>query len=285
MKKLKLIFILTIGLLLAVTIDLYPYFANIHNNKVNEQLIVEYEENISGISNDELEAEYAKAVAYNENLFATASKMQILPNEEEYESLLNLTNTEDGGIMAELIIPKIDLDLSVSHYTTEEVLQTFIGHVEVSSLPVGGINTHAILTGHRGLPSATLFSKLDELEIGDMFYIKVLGKTLAYQVAEIETVSPEELNDVVIEEGRDLVTLMTCTPYGVNTDRLLVTGERIEIEDQEAEEKIESEISDTNPFAPDYMLLYLAGGEVLAYFILLYFVIKKRGVNQNEEET
>lgn len=146
-------------------------------------------------------------------------------DDPEYESLLDVSS---DGMMGTIDIDKIDVHLPIYHYTTDDVLSKGIGHLYGSSLPVGGTNSHAVLTGHRGLPSMMLFTDLDQLESGDTFVINILGQKLTYQVFRIDVVLPEEINDLAIQEGQDLVSLVTCTPYGVNTHRLIVTGERIE---------------------------------------------------------
>lgn len=137
--------------------------------------------------------------------------------------------------MARIEIPKINVDLPIYHGVSESVLSKGVGHLRSGSLPVGGESTHAALSGHRGLPSSKLFTRLDELEKGDLFYIDVLGRTLAYRICDIQTTDPQDTDLLEIQEGRDLVTLITCTPYGINTKRLLITGERAAYEKQEKE--------------------------------------------------
>lgn len=151
---------------------------------------------------------------------------------ENYESLLDVSG---NGIMATLEIPKIDVDLPVYHGTDDSVLSIGAGHLEGTSLPVGGESTHAVLSGHRGLPSSKLFTRLDELVKGDLFYLHVLDQTLAYQVEKIEVVEPDEVDALQIEADKDLVSLVTCTPYGLNTHRLIVTGHRVPYKEKQKE--------------------------------------------------
>lgn len=148
---------------------------------------------------------------------------------------MDCLNIAGDGIMGIVEIPKIDIKLPIYHTTREDVLQVAAGHLEGSSLPVGGASTHAVISAHRGLPSASLFTDLDKLEEGDHFLIHVLNETLCYEVDKISVVKPEETSGLAVEEGKDLVTLLTCTPYGVNTERLLVRGHRVEYVEQEVE--------------------------------------------------
>ena len=167
---------------------------------------------------------------YNERLARENPQLSDAFSQEEkkpdsaYNHILNM---EESGVMGALEIPKISLYLAIYHGTSQEVLEKGIGHIEGSSIPIGGKNTHAVLTGHRGLPSAELFSNLDQMERNDEFYIHILGKTLAYRVFNVETVRPEETGHLAIARGQDRVTLVTCTPYGINTHRLLVHARRV----------------------------------------------------------
>lgn len=164
-----------------------------------------------------LNDEYSKALKYNENLFLGMEK-------EDYDTILNYASTQ---IMATIQIPVIDVDLAIYHGTSDEVLNRGIGHFEFSSLPSGGKNSHCILTGHRGLPNAKLFTRLDELKKKDRIYIHICKKTLTYEVVDCFVVEPEEILNMGIEKNRDLLSLVTCTPYGINTKRLVVQAKRI----------------------------------------------------------
>lgn len=167
------------------------------------------------------------ARAYNEEL-ATCDYRWRLTDEQkaDYEAQLDVTGE---GVMGYVDIPKIDVELPIYHGTSEAVLTVGVGHIEGSSLPVGGVGTHAVISGHRGLPSATLFTDIDQLAEGDVFYLRVLDEVLAYEVDQILTVEPDDLSALAIEEDKDLCTLVTCTPYGINTHRLLVRGHRTEV--------------------------------------------------------
>ena len=192
-----------------------------------------------------------------------------------YEDLLDLNG---DGMMGYIVIPKMNVELPIYHTVEERVLQSGVGHMESSSLPVGGPSTHAALSGHRGLPSAKLFTDLDQMEVGDQFYIKVLGETLAYEVHEVETVLPTETESLAIQAGEDLVTLITCTPYGINSHRLLVHAHRIPYEPQ-MEEAIEQVGGFLNIPLP-YLALIIALA-VLAVFVI---VLKVRTMRRDRRE-
>ena len=183
--------------------------------------------------------------------------------QEQYEELLNLSGT---GIMGYIEIPQIDCKLPIYHGTEAAVLQIAIGHINGSSLPVGGPGTHTILSGHRGLPSARLFSRLDELETGDRFMLHVLDETLTYEVDQIRIVLPDELDELSIEEGQDLCTLVTCTPYGINTHRLLVRGHRVENDATAQEVRV---TADAMQIEPLYIAPIVAAPLLLILLILL----------------
>lgn len=208
---------------------LYPTVSNLIAEHQQLDAIGEYQGDVVELTDEEMEAEWAAAREYNENLagdpvhdpFVMGSGYA-LP--ENYEEVLNVN---DDGIMGYLEIPKIDLMLPIYHGTSEEVLEKGVGHIDYTSLPIGGESTHSVLSAHRGLPSAELFTRLDEMEIGDVFYVTVLDETHAYEVDQIQVVEPEDLSKIQIEPGEDYVTLLTCTPYGVNTQRLLVRGTRV----------------------------------------------------------
>lgn len=227
-KRSKADILITTATILAIVIGvgllLYPTVSNWWNQRHQSHAIASYTEAIEGMS----AADYAKyreaAQEYNE--FLTTCVGRFTPTEEESEWYRSLLNITDDGIMAYIEIPKIDVKLPVYHSVDDAVLQVAVGHLEGSSLPIGGPSTHAVLSGHRGLPSAKLFTHLDELEVGDEFFISVLGEIHTYTINNIDVVLPEEMDGLAIEDGADYCTLVTCTPYGVNTHRLLVRGVR-----------------------------------------------------------
>ncbi len=218
----------TLMVLLILAVGFYPAVSDAWNQRAADRMIVQYRKSVwSDGSDGAARAELERARAYNRNLAAAGGGMTAGGKGagEEYETLLD---PDGSGIMGYLEIPKISVCLPIGHGTDDEVLAGEVGHLPGSSLPVGGEGTHAVLTGHRGLPSARLFTDLDQLEEKDCFRITVLGEVLDYEVREIQTVLPEETENLRIRPGEDLVTLVTCTPYGVNTHRLLVTGERMQ---------------------------------------------------------
>ena len=218
--------VLVLILLVGLSLLLYPTFSDYWNSFHQTQAIASYSKEVSQLDDDTFEELKEEAIAYNNSLIGKSNRLNLSKaDEKEYESLLDVTGT---GIMGYIEISKIRCSLPIYHGTDDAVLQIAIGHIPGSSLPVGGESTHCVLSGHRGLPSAKLFSKLDQLEVGDTFVLRVLDDVLTYEVDQILIVEPQEINSLQIEEGKDLCTLVTCTPYGVNTHRLLVRGHRIE---------------------------------------------------------
>lgn len=212
-------------LLFGVGLLLYPTVSDWWNNMHQSQAIATYQKAVqdnSAARNKEL---WDAAVAYNESLPHDDSRFRMSAAQtRRYDSTLDVTGT---GIMGYVQIPKISVSLPIYHGTDSAILQVAIGHIPGSSLPVGGLGTHCVISGHRGLPSARLFTDIDQLREGDLFMLNVLGKTLTYQVDQIRVVLPDKLDDLAIDDGLDLCTLVTCTPYGVNTHRLLVRGHRV----------------------------------------------------------
>lgn len=217
---LVLIFIIGLSLLL------YPSFSDYWNSFHQSRAIASYAQTVTTIDDDQYEKMWAQAQEYNTTLAKKQNRWVLSEEEyEEYEGLLNIGGT---GIIGYIEIPNIKLSLPIYHGVDEAVLQIAVGHIEGSSLPLGGEGTHCVISGHRGLPSAKLFTNLDEMEEGDLFMMRVLDETLTYEVDQIRIVEPEDLSALEIEEGKDLCTLVTCTPYGINSHRLLVRGHRVE---------------------------------------------------------
>lgn len=216
-----------ISFLTGLILCLYPLVSGIVEQQSQKDVVATYQQMIENSSSYSIEDTLTKADEYNRALFRSktsvlnSEEINIL-SEENYNQTLNMGN----GIMGSIEIPKISVNLPIYHGTSDEILSAGVGHVNGSSLPIGGSSRKSILTGHRGLPSSKLFTRLDELELNDLFFISVLNETLAYKVVNIQVIEPEDVSSLEIEEGRDLVSLITCTPYGVNTHRLVVTGER-----------------------------------------------------------
>jgi sortase A len=223
--KRKLIFV--IGFLLCC----YPLVSSMIERQYQKSAVATYQQSVQDKDDSEIKEIMQKAMEYNDMLFQTDGAIvgnvnsEIL-SEESYQSLLN----QGTGVMGSIEIPKIGVDLPIYHGTDDDVLSNGIGHLEGTSLPVGGASTHCVLTGHRGLPNSKLFTRLDEIKENDLFYLNIFGETLAYKVNQIEVIEPDEVDKLHIQEGKDLVSLITCTPYGLNTHRLVVTGERISYE-------------------------------------------------------
>lgn len=265
--------------LAGLSLLLYPFVANQWNNYRQKQLISSYEQTVSqkeasnGIDYD---AELKKAEAYNEALLPSIlpDSFAIADASEEDQTYMNTLNIAGDEMMGIVEIPKIDIKLPIYHTTEEDVLKQAAGHLEGSSLPIGGKSTHSVISAHRGLPSASLFTDLDQLKKGDHFLIHVLNETLCYEVDKISVVKPEETSALAVEEGEDLVTLLTCTPYGVNTERLLVRGHHVPYEEQKvADEKTPlSGIS----LHTNYLLWVIVGLAVTAFFILVLYLKEKK---------
>jgi sortase A len=212
-------------LLFGVGLLLYPTVSDWWNNMHQSQAIATYQKAVQDNSAEKNKKMWDAAVAYNAALPHDDSRFEMTAAQRKvYEQTLDVTGT---GIMGYVEIPKISVRLPIYHGTDSSILQIAIGHIPGSSLPVGGLGTHCVISGHRGLPSARLFTDIDQLREGDLFTLNVLGKTLTYQVDQIRVVLPNQLDDLAIDDGLDLCTLVTCTPYGVNTHRLLVRGHRV----------------------------------------------------------
>ena len=286
MKKKSITTLIIILFFLAgLSLLLYPFVANQWNNYRQSRLISSYDSAVSQMESEgsiDYEEEWARAKAYNEALLPSIlpDSFAVAEASEEYMACLNIAGDE---MMGTVEIPKINIELPIYHTTDEDVLERAAGHLEGSSLPVGGESTHAVISAHRGLPSASLFTDLDQLEEGDHFLLHLLDDTLAYEVDKISVVEPEETQDLAVEEGEDLVTLLTCTPYGVNSHRLLVRGHRVPYEPEA--------IADEQPplFGTSlhtyYLLWVLIGLLITGGFIAgLYFYDKKRKQHKEGED-
>ncbi|WP_286079093.1 class C sortase [Faecalibaculum rodentium] len=221
-SSILLILIFTVGLSLL----LYPTVADWVNSLHASYAIDGYTQQIAALSDEEYERLMEEAKEYNADLLSDRNRFN--PSDERHRRYSDTLDMDVNGVMGIVKIPSIRVNLPIYHGTEESVLQTAIGHIEGSSLPIGGVSTHAIISGHRGLPSAKLFTDLDKLEEGDYFMITVLDDTYTYEVDQIKIVDPDDFTYLQIEPGQDLVTLVTCTPYGVNTHRLLVRGHRVD---------------------------------------------------------
>ena len=230
MKRKIIILIYSVCMVLAFGVTLYPLISNIVGEKYRSMVESRYDKAVEQLNTMELITEKERAVAYNKTLQAgTENAFSREALAEAEESYWHLLNVRGDGIMGYVQIPKIGVELPIYHGTAEETLDKGVGHLLGTSLPVGGIGTHCVLTGHSGLAGTRMFSDLDQLKVGDVFYVRVLDETHAYMILDINTVLPEDTSKLEIDPQRESVTLVTCTPFGVNTHRLLVRGERIEV--------------------------------------------------------
>lgn len=225
MRAHKTVIFLTLGFLIGISVLLYPAFSNYWNSKTQSRAIVDYESVLEYLEPEDYSAIFQAAYDYNEALHTVEFPLR---DYEEIPGYYDSLKIEGTSIIGYVKIDKIGVELPVYHGTSDTVLNRGVGHLEGSSLPVGGESTHSVMSAHRGLPSAKLFTDLDRLEPGDTFQITVLDQVLTYQVDQIKVITPREIDDLQIVEGKDYCTLFTCTPYGVNTHRLLVRGIRIE---------------------------------------------------------
>lgn len=231
MKKSWSNFLLLLVLLAGVALLVYPTFADYWNSFHQSRAIASYTQAVANIDNQQYDEMWEAAHQYNRDLLKRNNRFYLSKKQLAlYNSLLDVSGS---GIMGSIEIPAINVSLPIYHTTEDVVLQIAIGHIEGSSLPVGGESTHCALSGHRGLPSAKLFSDLDAVDIGDIFFLHILDETLTYEVDQILIVEPHDVSGLDIIEGQDLCTLVTCTPYGVNSHRLLVRGHRVETPEEQ----------------------------------------------------
>ena len=255
---------------------LYPTVSNLWNQAHQSRAIATYTEQVEKLDDSSNKEMLKAARKYNKELLKKADHWKLSQKDKKkYESLLDVSGT---GIMGYIEIPKIACSLPVYHGTDEGALQIAIGHLEGSSLPVGGKSSHCVLSGHRGLPSARLFSDLDQMEEGDTFILNILGHKLAYEVDQIKVVLPEEMSDLEIQEGKDLCTLVTCTPYGINTHRLLVRGHRVKYVETKVQEQREVSKPKTDT------RLVIAGTAVGAVVLfIIIFAVRRRRKHRNQQ--
>ena len=226
MQSRKSTIILLISFFIGLSVLLYPSISSYWNSKTQSEAIVDYEAMLSQYKPEDYSAIFEAADQYNADLAALAVPLRDHPKlDETYWKTLDISGT---GMMGYLTVPKISQELPVYHGTSDSVLAIAVGHFQGTSIPVGGENTHSVVSAHRGLPTAVLFTHLDRMEIGDTFYFTILDRTITYEVDQIRIVEPDDLSQIQIESGRDYCTLLTCTPYGINTQRLLVRGHQID---------------------------------------------------------
>ncbi len=267
MKKRKSTTVLLVVIFMAgLSLLLYPNIANYWNAKHQTQAINTYMEAVSSIDEEKNEQLYQKAIAFNADI-PNRSRTYALQEEEqqEYQELLNVAGT---GVMGYIDIPAIEVSLPIYHGTSDAALQAGVGHLEWTSLPVGGSGSHCVLSGHRGLPSSRLFTDLDRIVEGDVFMIRVLSEVLTYEVDQILIVEPQDTDALQIVRDKDYCTLVTCTPYGINTHRLLVRGHRIENAEQAVSVHIASEAIQIEPM----IIAFCIGIPILLLMLIFVFL-------------
>ena len=276
MKKNVVRIILIVGFCVGLIISLYPLISNIYSRKNQMDVINKYQEDIEKIDGQEMANELELANAYNRKLNQTIvltdpfDPSAIDMADDAYYDILNYT---DDGVMAYINIPKIDVNLPIYHGTDSEHMLKGVGHLVGTSFPVGGVDTHAVLSAHSGLSTAELFTNLADLKKGDLFYIHVLDDVLAYEVDKINVVKPDETNDLKIVPGQDYVTLVTCTPYGINSHRLLVRGHRVEYDPDL--EKQESKKANNDVWFKEYIKSIVSGIGIIVLIIIFIVVLKR----------
>lgn len=275
MTNILLILILIAGLSLLI----YPSFSDYWNSFTQSKVIVDYTQQIENLDAEKYDQLLAKARSYNESLIGRRNHYLLSDEQKkEYEELLDVTGI---GIMGYIEIPAISVTIPIYHGTSDAVLQIAVGHLDWTSLPVGGESTHCVISGHRGLPSARIFTDLDKLVVGDIFALRILDEVLTYEVDQILIVEPDETDELLIEEGKDYCTLVTCTPYGINTHRILLRGHRIENVEEAKIIKVTSEAAQIEPLiiAP-----IVAAPILLVLFIMLMMPKKKTNNGGDDHE-
>jgi LPXTG-site transpeptidase (sortase) family protein len=273
-KKLPIIAIGCV-LLIGFCILLYPVVSAMLAKMTQSITISSYKSTVENLSKEEILTLKAKAQEYNESLYGVRLADPFAEGEREEDNKVPLLSVDD--VMGYIEIAKIKVYIPIYYGSSEEVLQKGVGHLDNTSLPIGGNSTHTVLTGHRGLPSATLFTDLDQLVEGDVFYLHILNENLAYRVNQIKVVEPDETEDLTIVQGKDYVTLVTCTPYGINTQRLLIRGERIPFVAEQEHFQLRRDLASEVVIVPAAFL------SILAVPIVLILLRKIKGRNEKNK--
>ena len=276
MRKHKTVIFLTLGFLVGICILLYPALSDFWNSKTQSRAITDYESVLDNLDENEYSAIFERAHAYNKALYETNYPLMDYKNVPGYYDTLRIT---DNDMIGYLKIDRIGVELPIYHGTSDDVLNRGVGHLEGSSLPIGGENTHSIMSAHRGLPSSKLFTDLDRMEIGDTFQIIILDQILTYQVDFIKVIEPTDVSDLQIIEGGDYCTLFTCTPYGINTHRLLVRGVRIETIKEKPIIYVSNEAFRIEP-----LLVTPAVAAPMLFVLLIHLLVKYREPPKNTQQ-
>ncbi|HAT4229475.1 TPA: class C sortase [Clostridium perfringens] len=272
LKRLKRIYfsILILITLIALGFLLYPSFSNYINNKFAVSTISDYTEKINNVKDEEVDNLIKNINKYNYDLFNGTAENQL----PEY------LNIHEGDVLGYIEIPSINIKLPIYYGTSVDILKKGVGVLEGTSLPVGGENTHSVLSAHTGLANQKLFTDIDKLKDGDVFYLHILKKDLAYKVNQIKVVHPDEIDELKISDDKDYVTLLTCYPYGINTERLLVRGERTDLSPSNVEQ-VQKEISTFNHSNENLILIVIILNSVLIIIFLLFLIMKFKGKNKS----
>jgi len=276
MRNRKIMIFLTFGFLVGISLLLYPVVSDYWNSKTQSRAIVNYESVLKHLQPEDYSAEFAEADDYNRRLLALEKPLFFYKEVPGYYEALNLL---ENDMMGYLKIDRIGVELPIYHGTSDYVLNVGVGHLEGSSLPVGGESTHSVMSAHRGLPSAKLFTDLDRVELGDTFVITVLDRVLTYQVDQIKVITPQEYEDLGIVEGMDYCTLFTCTPYGINTHRLLVRGVRIETIEEKPVIYVSNDAYQIEP-----LLVTPAVAAPMLFVLLIHLLIKYRDPDSKKKK-
>ena len=264
MKKHFSTILLFLVFFIGLSLLLYPTFADWWNSFHQSKAVANYVQQVSEMDDAQYDEIWNAAWEYNHSLIERPN--DFLLSDEQWSNYASLLNIGGNGIMGYIEIPKIDVTLPIYHGTSEAILQVAIGHLEWTSLPVGGEGSHCVVSGHRGLPRARLFTDLDQMEKGDTFLLRVLDEVLTYEVDQIKIVEPHETDELLIVEGEDFCTLVTCTPYGINTHRMLVRGHRIETAEVKAVRRV---TADATQIEPILVAPFVAAPMLLILLILL----------------
>lgn len=270
MKKHGSTILLLLVFFIGLSVLLYPTISNYWNSRTQTQAITNYESLCQTMTVKDYTEEFTKAEEYNEKIRHISYPLMNYAQVKGYDTLLNPSET---GMMGYLSIPRINVELPIYHGTSDSVLGFAAGHVKGTSLPIGGKSTHAVLSGHRGLPSARLFTDLNELEVGDQFTITILDRVLTYEVDQISIVYPDEVDGLRVIDGKDYCTLVTCTPYGINTHRILVRGKRVDTITPKPKVYVPN---DANIIDPMVVMPILATPMLLVLLILLLIKYRKK---------
>ena len=277
MRKHKTVIFLTIGFLVGICILLYPTLSDYWNSKTQSRAVTNYESVLENLDEDVYKSIFENAYAYNKALYETNYPLMDYKKVPGYYETLTITENDMIGYLK---IDRIGIELPIYHGTSDDVLNKGVGHLEGSSLPVGGENTHCVMSAHRGLPSSKLFTDLDRMEIGDTFQIVVLDQVLTYQVDFVKIIEPTDVSDLQIIEGGDYCTLFTCTPYGINTHRLLVRGIRIETIKEKPIIYVSNEAFRIEP-----LLVTPAVAAPMLLILLIHLLVKYRAPQESTKNT